>query len=148
MVDAEHQHHQGRGDDVVEVQADAAADVDADEGDRGVGGQDEHQRSEQLAVPVELRYRQEDQRGHHVDPSDPLGLLDDQELLDAEQHTDRGPDSRCEREDAQLPRRDLEIVLGAALGVGVHGDGGHTRRPSQGQPLGDRRSATRVELHR
>ncbi len=71
VLDAEDQHHEGGGDQVVERETRARAQVPAQHRDGCVGDEEEHQRRNQFAEPVQQRNHHEDRAAGQVKHGDP-----------------------------------------------------------------------------
>ncbi len=102
--DAEHQNHEGGRDEEVELQARARPDRVADETHEEVREQEERQRGDQLAEPIQQRDGGEDRREDDVEQADPPHLAAKGQLEDPEHEGDGGADPRRDLEDPQPAR--------------------------------------------
>ena len=111
VLDAEDQHHEGGGEQVVERQTRARAQAPAQHGDGCVGDEEEHQRRDQFAESVQQRNHHEDRAAGQVKHGDPHVLAHDQ-ALDPEEDADDSADAGGDGQNPEVTCHGLGIVPG------------------------------------
>ena len=95
------------------MQARAGAKVPAQDGDRGIGDEEEQQRRDEFAEPVQQRYQQEDGGAGQVHHGDPQHVLPHDDALYTEEGADRCTDAGRDGQDAQATGRSFGMVTRA-----------------------------------